>query len=307
MTVQAAYVAVIVIWATTPLGIQWSAETLGPELAGLSRTLLAIPLAMLLHICLRVRFPWHKRAVLSYAAGAMMVFGAMYSSYIASSYISSGLLSVIWGLVPIATGIAAIPILKQNDFTFVKLVALLCSITGLATIFNDKIIMQSNGWLGVAVLLVGIAIYSSSAVTVKKLEVRIHPLAQTTGSLILALPGYFVAWAVNYEPLPELSMYDRGIWAVVYLAIMGSIIGFICYFYILQKLSTATVSLISLVCPALAVMVGSLLNDEALTISYLLGSALVLSGLALYQYGAKLSYVFKLTKRRTMLAKAPSD
>ncbi|MDU0354828.1 DMT family transporter [Paraglaciecola aquimarina] len=71
--------------------------------------------------------------------------------------------------------------------------------------------------------------------------------------------------------------------SIVYLGIFGSLIGFVCYFYILQKLTTANVSLITMMTPVFAILLGNGLNNEVITIHVLLGASAIIVGLALYQ------------------------
>lgn len=62
MSVPAAYVAVILIWTTTPLAVKWSGEGPGFLLGALGRMGLAAIVCMLLLALLRVPFAWHRAA-----------------------------------------------------------------------------------------------------------------------------------------------------------------------------------------------------------------------------------------------------
>ncbi|WP_036229092.1 DMT family transporter [Marinobacterium jannaschii] len=285
MSVQAAYVAVLLIWSTTPLGLAWSAESLGSALAGLGRMALALPLALLLMRAMGLRLPWHRKAVHSYLASVVMLFGAMYSGYVASQYIPSGLLSLIWGLSPLLSGLVAIPLLGERSMTPARLVALLIALAGLAVVMADDLVLGEEGIFGVTLVLCAVSIYSVSNVLVKKIDAGIHPLAQTTGALLFAQPLYLIAFWLEGGEIPQVALDDRGLWAMIYLAVFGSIIGFLSFFYLLKRLSATTLNLVTLVCPVFALALGNLVNQELLSFNLLAGALLVISGLACYFWG----------------------
>ena len=77
----------------------------------------------------------------------------------------------------------------------------------------------------------------------------------------------------------------RSIGAIIYLGIFASLIGFLGYFYILQKLNATTVALITLMTPPLAITLGALINNEPVGPNLFIGAFFVIVGLALYQVG----------------------
>jgi hypothetical protein len=57
MSVPAAYAAVILIWSTTPLAIQWSAAGAGYAFALMARMVIGVALALALMAAWRVGMP----------------------------------------------------------------------------------------------------------------------------------------------------------------------------------------------------------------------------------------------------------
>ena len=76
--------------------------------------------------------------------------------------------------------------------------------------------------------------------------------------------------------------------SIAYLVVFGSIFGFVGYFYILQRMSPRDVGLLNLIAPVFALWLGAIVNDESLDPEQWLGAALVLTSLAMYQWGAQL-------------------
>jgi drug/metabolite transporter (DMT)-like permease len=69
--------------------------------------------------------------------------------------------------------------------------------------------------------------------------------------------------------------------AVLYLAVAGSAVTFVLYFWLLQHMPATRLSLIAYGVPVVAVLVGWAFLDEVLTLHTLVGSALVIAGVAL--------------------------
>ena len=65
-------------------------------------------------------------------------------------------------------------------------------------------------------------------------------------------------------------------------------IGFTLFFYVLKHVSAHTSALITLITPVLALLLGAFINHEYLGLRIWAGTALVLSGLALHQWGGLL-------------------
>jgi drug/metabolite transporter (DMT)-like permease len=93
-----------------------------------------------------------------------------------------------------------------------------------------------------------------------------------------------MSWYFLDGELPE-NIASRAGMSILYLAFFGSVIGFALFFYILKHVSASRVSLITLVTPVLALLLGRYLNDEPLTVEIVAGALMILAGLALYEFG----------------------
>jgi drug/metabolite transporter (DMT)-like permease len=71
------------------------------------------------------------------------------------------------------------------------------------------------------------------------------------------------------------------------LGVVGSFIGFVAYFYVLQRLQASTVALITMITPVIAMSLGVYLNNETVTLNLIVGAICVLTGLGLYQASAR--------------------
>lgn len=288
MPVSAAYLLVIIIWSTTPLGIVWSSESIDPSLSLLLRMLIAVALGWPLIKLMKVDIPWTRSAFKVYLYSSLSLAVGMLFCYLAAKHISSGLMSLCFGVAPILSGIFAQRLIGESKFSNLKKVALFTAIVGLAIVCLENIKGGGSNPIGIVFVSVGVIMFSLSGVLVKSVPVKLHPLSITMGSLLVSMPFYLIFWGVvGGEFNPEFWQV-RSIVAVVYLGIFASLIGFLAYFYVLQKLQATTVALIVMVTPVLSTALGIWVNDEHFSMNLLAGGLLVIAGLALFQFGHKL-------------------
>ena len=121
MSIPAAYLGVILIWSTTPLGIQWSAQGASFSFAVMARMLIGLVICLLLVRVTRTAFPFTPVARQLYAISGLSMFLAMLLTYWGALHIPSGLISVIFGLSPLVTGVFAALWLSERTLTPLRL------------------------------------------------------------------------------------------------------------------------------------------------------------------------------------------
>lgn len=284
-----AYLIVVLVWASTPLAIKWSAEAGAPIGSVMLRMGLALVAGIVLLLVLRRTLRTDRRALVSYAAAIPGVFGAMALSYYASQFLPSGMLSVMFGMAPLISGIILQALPGSTRLKRWHWIGCGLGVTGLAVVFLDSLALGSGQQLvALVMMLSAVTLFSGSGIAVQRISAGLHPLEQTVGALAGSMPCFLVLWLASGEPL-TIPLSDRGLWAVLYLALFGSLIGFLCYYLILSRLHAASVALVTLITPVLALSLGMLFNQETPSASMLAGAALILVALGAYLFGDRLS------------------
>ncbi|MBI5461549.1 MAG: DMT family transporter, partial [Gammaproteobacteria bacterium] len=159
MSVPAAFLGVILIWSTTPLAIKWSAEG-GGFLFGVSaRMLLGAVCCLALMGLFSVPMPRDRRALATYVIAGIGMFGSMTATYWGAQYIPSGVVSVLFGLTPVVTGVLAVQWLGERLFTPGRIGGALLGLGGLMLLFNDELGALGNGRLGAVAVLLAVVLH----------------------------------------------------------------------------------------------------------------------------------------------------
>jgi len=274
------YGLLVFIWATTPLAIVWSVSDLHPMWALVLRFFIALPLAIVVLLILKVRFPVDKVSILSYIAGSLSLIGSQIFTYAATAYLSSGLIALMFGLAPIMAGLI-------GRFGFQQKLALLQWLGMAVSIIGLGLICLSDNQnhvqpLGIGLMIVSVFAYSLSIFLVKKINANIQAMAQATGSILVStlIAILVVPWIWQYAPTQMPSA--KSLLALFYTVIMASLIAMFCYFKLVQNLKPTTLSLTTVMTPLLAILIGAFLNDEQLSVQVFVGASVVLLGLLLY-------------------------
>ena len=286
MPVFLAYIAVVLIWATTPLAIQWSGQVdwfFGLAARVLISAILIIPILVWFT---KTPFSFKTQDLKVYFFASLGMIGGMTPIYYAAQTMPSGWISLIFGLTPILTGLFAWWLLKGFRLTWFKLTGILLGFLGLVVVFAPNLSWEAEQLiLGMLLALLGGSFHSLSTVLVKKYN-RHLPNSHVVAGMVWISSAVFLIAHPQYLSLWP-TMTNQALAAIFYLGVFGSLIGFILYYYVLTKMDAVRIGLITLITPVMALLLGYFFNDEPLTPMIWLGAALVILGLVMFEFGDK--------------------
>jgi len=289
MSITTAYIGIILIWSTTPLAIKWSGEEAGFLFGVTARMLIGTFICLLIMAFMRIKLTWNKKAIQSYLAASMGIFGSMLLTYWGAQFITSGMLSVLFGFTPLLTGILAAWVLKERSLTASKITGVAFGITGLIAVFYTDIAQADQAIPGILAVLMATTLHSLSTVTIKKINCHLPGLVINAGSLIISSILFLIVWVFSDAQLPENISLKSGI-SILYLGVLGNVVGFTLYFYALKNMAANKIGMIPLITPVIALTLGYIFNQEPLGWKLILGSGLILLGLVIHQWGNKIKF-----------------
>lgn len=283
-----AWLIVVIIWSTTPLAIQWSAQGAGFLFSLLARMALAAALFALILAWKRHGELFTRGGLIAAAVSGFGIYSTMMLIYWAAQFIPSGLIAVLFGLSPIAAALWSQWLLPGDRITRLGVLGVVVGIGGLWKIFGSGALLAATAVPGIIATLLGMSIQNGVLVVLKRFGAEQGPLTMTAGGVMFAALLYIPSWLVAGAPIPE-DVPLRATLSIVYLGVIGSVVGFLLYFSLLKRISPVSLSLVTLITPVTALLLGQWLNDERLPRETWLGVALILFGLSLYQLGGWLA------------------
>ena len=304
MKVASVYLSVVLIWSTTPLFIRLSVDSLDFVQASALRMWISLALCFVMMRVLSIPFRLTREAFYRYFVGAMAVSGAMLCVYWSAQTLPSGLIAMVWGLSPLVVSLYCLVLIPQTRLSVKQVLCMLLAVFGLYTIFAQGVSVGAHLVAALLVLLLGVNFHSVSSVLLQRLHIfkpenAMHPLEQTTGALLLSAPVYGVMWLAFSGPLPE-TISHTSIMAILYLATLGSVAGFIGYYYLLNNMTASSVALITIITPVLALLLGAYVADEALHARTWIGASFILVALVIYHHQAIVSVIKRLRLGRQL-------
>ncbi len=285
MPVIFVFLSVVVIWSTTPLAIVWSTLGSSHSFGVALRMVIGLSVCLLILLIKQQKLTSCVSSLWNYFYAGLGVFITMSLVYYASQNLDSGIISIVFGLTPIVTGVFAFMLLNDKFFSFNKIMGLLLGLGGLIVIFNQSLNESKDLLRGLLAVTLAMGFQAFISVKLKQINTQISALETTTGALLFSTPLFIVMWFINEGTIPEISL--KAALSIGYLSIFGSVIGFMAYYHLIKHANVRVVGIVPLITPVFALLLGLLLNNETLTLIQLGGIALVLFGLGYYEYGSK--------------------
>lgn len=279
----AVFTGVVFIWSTTPLAIVFSSVGIDPYLNLTLRMALSALLLGIWFAYQQRRLPFYRAALPTHlSVGAIGIGLSMSLVYYAAQTLPSSWIALIFGLTPLFTALLEGLLFRSLRLTLIHWLGILLATAGLWLIFHDPDHhLSEHMTLGLIAMLASTFFHALSASLVKRLKHQLAPVDTVMGGLIIAIPISFTFWLMNGASIPE-SLSPSVQASILYLAIMGSLAGFLLYYQVLAVFSATMSSFITLLAPSLALVWGALLNEEPITVALLIGASLILLGLAIF-------------------------
>ncbi len=275
--VVAAYVACALIWGTTWYAIRVCLAGY-PTYAALALRFAMATLA-LAPLAARAR-PWPRgRAWLPFAIAGVLDAGGYLLVYVGEERVSGGIAAVIYGTQPLVLALL-LTATRMERLTRRHVIGAVVSLSGVAVIFADRLAVSASQAFGVALIVGSVVVSTTYSMIMKRQGGAVPNLVATTIFLAVTALVLGVVALVAREPLPwPLPVAPTA--ALAYLAIVGSVIAFLCYFWLLDRTSLLVTSTLVFVFPLVALATDALFERAIeLTARTYAGAAITLAGLA---------------------------
>ena len=275
-----AYAIIYFVWGSTFFAIRIGVHEVPPLLLAAMR-FLAAGLALYGWMTVRGERQPTARQWLSAFTIALLIFVCDYGLlFWAEQRVSSGIAAVMLATIPAWMALSEIAILRTQKLTLRLAAALLVGIGGVAVLMSHALSfgrppVETTG--AVALIIASITWSIASALS-RKLPLPASKVMSSgaqmlAGGLMLTVAAAVAGEFHNFHP----SAVSGAAWfALIYLIVPGSIIGFTAYVWLLHHQSPTKVGTYAYVNPVVAVLIGYFLGGEALGARTLLGTLFIL-------------------------------
>jgi drug/metabolite transporter (DMT)-like permease len=283
-----AFAALYLIWGSTYLGILFAIKTIPPFLMAGVRFLTA---GAIMYLVARVKgapapalSTWKSAAIIG---GCLLLCGNG-GVTISEQWVPTGLAALLVATVPIdvallgwITGTAPRP-------TPLVAFGLIGGFVGVGVLAGPALThapaaQHIHPGLGIVVLLLGSLIWSAGSLYSSRLR-HAHSLIVAAGQQMIcggALLGIVGLSLGEFRGFDVRTVSALSAWAFVYLVLVGAIVGYTAYFYLLRHCDAAKVATYAYVNPVVAILLGTLFAGERLNLRTVVGAALIIGSVAI--------------------------
>ncbi len=279
-----AFAAIYLIWGSTYLGIRVSIETLPPFLMASARFLIA---GTVLFTLLRIRgaaWPTARQWGANAFIGTCLLLGGNGLVVWAQQFVPSGVTALLIGAGPlfiVATEWAWPGGTRPTSITLAALLLGFAGVTWLAAPWQT-----GHGAIapaGIIAILGACVSWSIGSIYSRHARHGAEPLVSASLQMMSGGAGLIlIAWLHGDFGRFDPSYVSARSWtAFTYLVVMGSLVGFSTFVWLMKHSIPARVSTYAYVNPIVAVFLGWLVLGEPITPRTLVASAIILASVAL--------------------------
>ncbi|MBN6058133.1 EamA family transporter [Nonomuraea sp. RK-328] len=271
---------VYVVWGSTYLGIAVAVESIPPMLSGAMRFLVAgvVLGGIVLAKSGPQAFRMTRRELLG-AAGVGLLLLTLGNGMVAVSeqYISTGLAALLVASVPL--WLVVFRFVVRDRPKTLTLAGVLVGLAGVAALSLTG--AQGGSTVGIVVILLASLSWSVGSFLSSRIAMPANAFAASTVEMLAGGAGLVLLGSGLGERLDVSAITGRSWVALVYLVLVGSLVGFTAFSWLLGNAPISLVATYAYVNPVVAVVLGALVLSEQVTLQIVAGGLVILVGVAL--------------------------
>lgn len=282
-----ALLSIAIGWGTTYLAIRIAVETIPPMLVtGIRNIISGTVLLTYLLLSKQLILMDRTRIKQNMTASFMLIILANTLTCFSEKYISSGLAALIGSMSPLVILLINLA-LKHEKFSIKILMGVILALGGIILVYQNNIqdFFNPRYQLGIMTILGTVIAWSIGTIYSKSHTKYVDGILSDVCFQMLFAGLSLIACQLIVYPKIQLETWTLGsIVAVIYLAIFGSLLGYLSYIYALTKLPSTSVSIVTYINVVVALFLGWLVLDEYVSGKMIVATILILAGVIVANY-----------------------
>src|SRR5882762_10900961 len=279
--VVAGYVSVALIWGSTWGAIKIGINDVPPFVFAFARAVAVAGLLTVIAVALRQPFPRGRRTVVIATIVGLINIGLTWAIiFWSEQFVPSGLVAVFGAAAPVWTAVLAHFMVKGDRLSALKILGLVLGLLGTVILIGAPETADGTaGLIATALIAVMPITWAIAAILQSRFLRTVAPIPTvalgTWASVLLLAPFALFQF-------PQSQHWTlASVLAFAYLVVFGTCFGMVVSLWLYRKLRPTTITLIQVIVPAEAILIGTLWLGEPVTIRMLVGAALVVAAVAL--------------------------
>ena len=270
------------IWGSTWLFIKLGLKDLPPLTFAGIRFVIGCAILFAIIRIRGIQLPRARADWVLLAITGILSFGLNYGLvFWGEQHITSGLAALLQATLPAFGLVFAHFHLPGERLSWARIGGVVLGVCGVAVVFSNQLAIAGRQALaGCIALILSAAFAAYSNVLVKAYGKKLNPATMAAGQMffgLLLLLG--VGLPLEGNPF-RFHWTPVAVIALLYLAVVGSVIAFMLYYWLVLNMDVTKSMLIALVTPVVAVILGMLVLDEEFGWRTLAGGAMIILGIA---------------------------
>jgi drug/metabolite transporter (DMT)-like permease len=283
----ALFVALAAVWGSAFMAIKAGLDYFPPVLFAAIRYDIAgvLMLAYAVYATDRWRPRTRGEWSLVLVGGSLMIAAYHAFLFVGEGYagVTSAVAAVVVSLNPVLTTGFARALLPSERLTPAGIAGLLLGLVGVVVLSDpDPNNLVTSGVVGELLIFAATASFALGSVLTRRIEAQLPIETMEAWSMLLgALLMHAVSVARPSESFAAVRWTPEAIWAMAYLSIAASALGFLVYFDLLERLGPIEINLVSYVAPIFAALSGWWFLNEGIDLTTVAGFLIIFAGFCL--------------------------
>lgn len=281
-TIKLCFALLCLIWGSTWIVIKTGLKDIPPVTSVAARLVVASVLMAVLAGVLWKKEGGRKPPLwLSVVLGLTNFAGSYMIVYLCETKLPSTHMSILWAIFPLLMAVVAYVLLPAERMRPRQILGLGLGLLGVYVLHaTDVTALGPEALTAARILILSPVIVAVGNVLIKRFGKGCNSLLlNRDGMLIGAIVT--VACAFWFESEKSIVWTRTAVLSVLYLAVIGTVVTFSLYFWLLRFATAVQMSLIAYLTPMIAAILGYVFHEDPITWMTLFGGLLILMGVAM--------------------------